>query len=141
MQLARIVVLGVLATVMGCGGSSSPTGSGGGSNPPPPPPNGVSVTIADFSFTPKNVTIKAGQKVQWYNSGPSAHNVTADDDSWSSGNMAPPSGGGGYYGGGETQGSTFTHTFDTPGTYTYHCANHPPSGYPNFTGTITVTAP
>jgi plastocyanin len=72
---------------------------------------GASVTIKDFQFTPSTVTIKVGATVTWTNDGPSTHTVTADDGSFESGNLA--------------QGKTYTRTFDTAGTYAYHCAIHP----------------
>jgi len=55
---------------------------------------------------------------------------------WDSGTLGAPSGGG--YGGG-TAGGTYQFTFNTPGTYNYHCKIHPASTYPSFTGAITVT--
>jgi plastocyanin len=137
MRFARWAAVAGLAVFISCGGSS-PTG--GGQNPPPPPPGSKTVDIQDFSFSPNNVTIKVGQTIVWNNKGPSAHYVVADDGSWNSGQLNPPGGGGGYYPQ-STSGSTYQHTFDQAGTFTYHCQNHPSSDpqYANFTGTITVT--
>ena len=42
-------------------------------------------------------------------------------------------------GGTGTAGQTFQFTFNTPGTFPYHCSIHPPSAFPGFIGTITVT--
>ena len=72
---------------------------------------GTSVTIKDFQFTPAAVTIKVGGAVTWTNDGPSTHDVTADDGSITSGSLAT--------------GKTYSHTFDTAGTFAYHCGIHP----------------
>jgi plastocyanin len=40
-----------------------------------------------------------------------AHSVTADDGTWDSGLIEP--------------GAIWRHTFDMPGTYTFHCTPHP----------------
>jgi len=109
----------------------------------------VDVMIQDFMFSPATVTVKAGTTVRWTNNGPSAHLVASDVGVWSSGTLsAPMSGagygmgdgmGGGYGGGGSSPGGTFQFTFNRAGTYGYHCTIHPPSMYPGFTGTVTVT--
>ena len=101
--------------------------------------SGACVTIQDFSFSPATLSVKAGTTVQWINNGPSGHTTTSDGSVWTSGTLAPPSGGGGY--GGGTAGGTYQFTFNTPGSYPYHCMLHPPSNpaYSGFTGTITVT--
>jgi plastocyanin len=71
----------------------------------------ASVTIKDYQFTPDTVTITVGGAVVWLNSGPSTHDVTADDGSFKSGSLA--------------QGSVYSHMFDTAGTFDYHCGIHP----------------
>jgi plastocyanin len=71
----------------------------------------ASVTIKDLEFTPATVTIAVGGTVTWTNNGPSTHTVTADDGSFDSGNLS--------------QGKTFSHTFQTAGTFAYHCSIHP----------------
>jgi amicyanin len=79
----------------------------------------VQVTIAGFAFDPPDLTIKAGSTVTWTNQDSVTHNVTADDNSWGSPDLH--------------QGDTFSHTFDTAGTYAYHCSIHP-----SMKATITV---
>ncbi|HEU6453305.1 MAG TPA: plastocyanin/azurin family copper-binding protein [Gemmatimonadaceae bacterium] len=96
------------------------------------------MTVKDFTFSPETVTVKVGSSIQWVNDGPSAHHVLSDDMVWDSGNLSGPSGSDPYgYGG--TAGQTFTFKFDSAGTFTYHCKNHPPSAYPNFVGVVVVT--
>ena len=137
MSFMRVFSLGLVATTLACGGytPTSPMGGGQGSNPPPP--GAVPVNIQDLSFSPASVTIKVGTTVQWSNRGPSAHTTTSDAGVWNSGNLVGPTGTGGYAGG--SSGGTFSFTFTTEGTFGYHCSLHPPSAYPGFTGTVTVT--
>lgn len=79
------------------------------------------VAISGFSFSPRNLTIAAGDTVTWTNSDAQAHTATADDDAWDSGTL--------------TNGNSETLTFATAGTFPYHCTIHP-----EMTGTITVQA-
>lgn len=79
------------------------------------------VTIVDFAFEPATLDVSAGATVSWTNTGQVVHTVTADNGAFNSGEMSP--------------GATVTGTFNTPGTYTYHCSIHP-----NMTGTLIVTA-
>ena len=125
MRLAYVGIGGLLLAMLSCGDSTSPSCTTN------------CVTIQDFTFAPATLTVKAGARVTWTNVGPSAHTVTADGGAFTSGTLAGPSGTGGY--GGSNVGGTFQFTFNTPGTYTYHCNIHPPATYPGFTGTITVT--
>jgi plastocyanin len=139
MRLARLAAAGLLAVLAACGGSSpTENTNNNNNNPPPPPPGGANVTIKDFTFSPETVTVKVGSSVQWVNNGPSAHHVLSDDMVFDAGNLSGPSGSD-PYGYGDTKGQTFTFKFDNAGTFNYHCANHPPSGYPNFVGVVVVT--
>ena len=79
------------------------------------------VDISGFAFDPDGLTISVGVAVTWTNSDSATHTATADDGEFDSGNM----------GGGDT----YAYTFDTAGTYTYHCGIHS-----SMTGTITVNA-
>ncbi len=116
-----------------CGSSTGLSGGGGGNMSG----SVVGVTIQDFSFSPAAVTVMVGTTVKWTNNGPSAHTTTSNTGTWDSGQLSSPTSGGGY--GGGSAGGTYQHTFMAVGTYAYHCSNHPPSLYPGFTGTITVT--
>src|SRR3954471_2307137 len=82
--------------------------------------DGAAVTIVDFAFQPASLEVPAGTTVTWTNSGAATHTVTADNGAFDSGRLA--------------SGATFSQTFDTAGTFTYHCEIHP-----QMTGTIVVT--
>ena len=68
----------------------------------------ATVTVANDSFGPSAVTINAGEAVTW-NFNEASHN--AKGDGWSVNDA---------FGKG-----TFSHTFDTAGTYSYVCQAHP----------------
>jgi plastocyanin len=69
------------------------------------------VAITDYQFTPPSITVKVGDTVTWTNNGPSKHTATADDGSFDSGSLSA--------------GQTFSHTFQTAGTFSYICTIHP----------------
>jgi LPXTG-motif cell wall-anchored protein len=80
-----------------------------------------SVTIADFQFTPAQITIDQGDTVTWTNNGPTPHSATAPDGSFDTG-VFPA-------------GQSRSHTFSDAGTFSYICTPHP-----NMHGTIVVRA-
>ena len=66
------------------------------------------VAIQYFNFTPRSVTIYAGQTVEWkWQDFPTPHNVTF------AGFASPSQASGDYF-----------HTFTTPGTFDYRCTLH-----------------
>lgn len=80
------------------------------------------VTIADLAFAPPAVTVSVGETVTWTNNDPQVHTATADDGSWSAGNIAGNGGIGAV-------------VYSKAGTFPYHCEIHP-----QMTGTVTVVA-
>jgi plastocyanin len=68
-------------------------------------------TIKGFAFQPDVLKVEVGAKVTWTNDDTVAHTVTADTNSFASGNLQP--------------GGSFSFTFTRPGTYAYHCSIHP----------------
>ena len=128
-----LVAAGVLA---GCSsnGSNIDQPSGGGTLAA----NAISIVLnaqnkgtAAFDPNPRTISLASstGGTVQWFNDdhntnsyGSTAvtHNITADDGSFTSGELVA--------------GTSFEATFDTPGTYGYHCSIHP-----TMKGTVTVT--
>ena len=126
--MKRILVALTVAAVCACGGGGSATGPTKQSGNTPPPAGGVSVT--NDAFSPATKTISTGTTVKWawntcsgdpYYGGTTtcvSHSVTFDD-----GATSPT----------QDQG-TFERTFNTAGTFNYHCLIHGAA----MTGTITV---
>lgn len=69
------------------------------------------VSIVDFAFNPATLTVPVGTRVTWTNTGNAPHTATADAGAWDSGRL--------------TTGGSFAFTFNTAGTFAYHCAVHP----------------
>jgi plastocyanin len=80
----------------------------------------MAVSIANFAFDPPSLDISAGTTVTWTNNDSTAHTATGDGGTFQSGNIDP--------------GQSFSFTFDTAGTFAYHCEIHP-----NMVATINVT--
>src|SRR5665647_1421190 len=68
------------------------------------------VTIKGDAFSPSSLTVKVGDTVTWTNNDNHDHTVTSDNGTFNSGNIA--------------NGSTFSFTFNTAGTYSYNCSIH-----------------
>lgn len=77
---------------------------------PTPSTPAATVAIQNFAFVPASVTIKAGNSVTWTNMDTAPHTATELANAFDSGSLAT--------------GKTFNFTFNTPGTYTYHCLIH-----------------
>ncbi len=73
------------------------------------------VAVTNYSFTPKEITITAGDKVIWNNNGGS-HNVNGDKSTFASN---PES-----FGNNLGTGWTYEFVFNTAGTYNYQCDPH-----------------
>jgi plastocyanin len=135
----RTAALATLLFLMtaGCGGQAATTAPGtttyGG---PGTTALTASIGVQDYLFAPSVDSVKVGTTVKWTNGGTLPHTVTSDASIWDSGQLVSPSSGGvdPYGGGGMTVGGTYQRSFASPGTYTYHCANHP-----GMMGTIVVT--
>ena len=81
---------------------------------------GTKVAAKDNFFVPSKVTITVGTKVKWVNKGISSHTTTSDDALWGK-KLAP--------------GQTFVYTFNSTGTFLYHCKFHF-----GMTGKVVVTS-
>ena len=71
----------------------------------------VTIDIKNLKYSSRQVTIKVGDTVTWVNKDDADHTVTADDDSFDSGNLG--------------NGQSHSHKFTKAGEYTYHCEHHP----------------
>jgi plastocyanin len=101
-----------------------------------PAANAISIVVgaqtkASGAFSPNPLTISLATNtlglVDWWNDDHTSygnnaviHNITADDRSFTSGEMAP--------------GNQFEASYGAPGTYSYHCSIHP-----TMKGTVIVT--
>lgn len=83
------------------------------------PAEPASVAARNIAFEPAELTVTTGSTVKWTNHDGVAHTVTADDGAFDSGALL--------------EGETFSQTFDSPGTFAYHCEIHP-----SMMGTVTV---
>ena len=80
-----------------------------------------SIDISNFAFNPASLSLKVGDSVTWTNKDSASHTVTSDSGSELGSNAL-------------SNGQSYSHTFNTPGTYSYHCTIHP-----MMTGTISVS--
>jgi len=88
-------------------------GQGAGADP--------KVSIENFAFGPKSLSIHPGDSVTWSNDDGAPHTVTFKDGSAGARSLSP--------------GQTFTRVFDRAGTFDYFCSFHP-----FMTGQVVVSA-
>jgi len=95
--------------------STSPTTSPTPTQTPIPDqssPETYNINIQNFAFNPSTLTIKQGDTVVWTNMDSVSNDVTSDTgNELASGSLQTS--------------KTFSHTFNTKGTFTYHCGIHP----------------
>ncbi|MDO8467536.1 MAG: cupredoxin family copper-binding protein [Nanoarchaeota archaeon] len=112
-----IVGFGAFYLYSGSYSSSGNTPSSSGSNTPSgnsntPSQNSKAVEIKSFAFSPSTLTVNVGDSVTWTNYDSVKHTVTSDSGSELDSEML-------------SNGQSYSHTFNTPGTYAYHCTPHP----------------
>ena len=84
---------------------------------------GKTVTISNFQFAPKSVTVKVGSDVTWQVK-EGTHTVTADNGAFESQALSA--------------GQKFSYTFTKAGTYRYYCSFHGGKGGHDMAGTVIV---
>jgi plastocyanin len=115
----RLVCLATaLALSIACSGSSSSPSTPSPSSPPATggPSSSVAIpsgaeSLGNRAYAPDDLTVSTGTTVTWTNNDSIAHTSTSDGSGWNSGVVAP--------------GGQFSQTFQTPGTFSYHCTIHP----------------
>jgi plastocyanin len=108
----RIVVLSAVAVLaLAVTGASQPASTAT-----------KAVRITATAFSPSSVTINTGDAVKWTNRDTKNHQVVANTGAFASPTIAP--------------GKSYTHVFNTAGTFRYHDALHP-----SLTGRVIVKGP
>ncbi len=131
MQIRHVLVLAILLAAAGCSSSNSTpspsptttTGTGGTTSG-----SGSSTTVSivagsavltTTAYAPNPVTIKVGDSITWVNNDSIAHTSTSNTSVWNTGTIVA--------------GGSAKTTFNTAGSFPYHCAIHP-----GMVGTVTV---
>jgi len=107
MRALLVPALLLTALLAGCSGSTS---SSGNPSTNPAGDQNAMIDVKDFNFNPTTVNVAKGSSVMWMNEGQATHTVTFDAGGVDSGNIAA--------------GSSYSHTFNDAGTFTYHCKIH-----------------
>ena len=102
LQVSLVLLSSCTKSGSGAYGSNNNSGSNSTSN---------TVSIANMTFDPSSTSVNKGTTVTWTNNDNMSHTVTADDNSFTSGNL--------------NKGDTYSHTFSAVGTFAYHCKIHP----------------
>jgi plastocyanin len=68
------------------------------------------VFIQNMAFSPSSITVAKHTSIKWTNKDSNNHTVTSNSGLFNSGNLG--------------NGSTFSFTFDSAGTFNYHCSIH-----------------
>lgn len=86
-------------------------------------PEANTIEMRDLAFTPKKITVKKGTSVTWVNRDSARHDIVPDEpsDDFKASEL---------FG----QDQSYSVTFNTVGTYAYHCTPHP-----FMKGTVEVT--
>lgn len=117
-RIAGLIVVAILVAACSAPAASSKPAEG---KPAEQATNGnVDIQMKGFAFSPKELTVKVGNKVTWTNMDSAGHDVKAVDGSWGSDTL--------------NKNQTFSKVFDKEGTFPYVCTFHA-----GMTGTIIVT--
>ena len=111
-----LAVGGLVAALAACGGSTSGASA-------PPAPGGPTVTIDNFAFAPKTISVQAGATVTWINRDVAVHDIKFGSGGIATSPLLMTN----------TTKASYSHTFRAAGTYSYICGIHP-----YMTGTVVV---
>lgn len=118
-----IVALLVIGGIFYFRSPSTPTTTSTAPETTTPSAEVSTVILQNYAFNPSTISVKAGTTVTWTNQDNTAHKIVSDtgQHELESNDMI--------------KGEIYEHTFNTAGTYTYHCAIHP-----SMKGTVIVSA-
>ena len=119
---ACIALLIIACMAAGCSSSQTPPAPAATAAPLASRGGGDTIAIKNFAFDPTPLTVKTGTVITWVNQDGALHTIVSDTGSptaFSSDSLST--------------GVSYKFTFTQPGTYTYHCSNHP-----SMKGTIIV---
>jgi plastocyanin len=111
MEMRSLVLIAVSALTLVVAGAARPAATAT-----------KAVSITATAFKPASITIKTGDVVKWTNKDTKNHQVVANSGAFASAAITPN--------------HSYSHTFNTAGTYRYHDALHPA-----LTGKIVVSGP
>jgi plastocyanin len=111
---AAVAVMGGATAIWASGAFSGPAGAPAaaaqvGTSSAAPSPQMI---IERFAFTPNVLTVPVSTEVVWMNRDNTQHTVTSDDNTAFASSLLK-------------LGDTFSHRFDEPGIFPYHCSVHP----------------
>ena len=109
LKLALILTLAICAVAVASHESHMKMHSTAHANTASANPN--EIVIANFSFEPATLIVKAGTTVTWVNHDDEPHTATATDKRFNSKTL--------------DNGDRFSQEFNAPGVYNYYCALHP----------------
>lgn len=127
-SVRRLLVLGGILVIVGCGGGSTPASPTPTPTPAPTPTPGSgasisipmgSSTLTNAAYVPDSLTVAVGTTVTWTNNDTVAHTATSQNNLWDTGDIEP--------------GAQGKMTFSSGGSFPYYCIFHP-----GMVGTITV---
>jgi len=124
-RIASLLLASLAVVAAGCGGGDKKSPSSQPDKPAAPSSGGsakgITISMKNIAFDPKEQTGKVGQKVTWVNEDSVDHNVVArEGPNVTSANFG--------------QGGTFSYTPTKPGKIEYACTLHP-----GMDGELTVT--
>jgi plastocyanin len=89
----------------------------------------IKMTDTQPFYTPAKIAIRAGETVQWVNSGTTVHSVsTTLANAERPGDTSMPKGAQAFDSGFIPPGGDYSYTFTVPGTYRYFCLPHEKAG-------------
>ena len=112
--LSTMVLLMLAAACFSERSATGPSGATCSVNLDPSQFGSTIVAIQGFAFAPTLVHVRVGGKATWINCEPAgtpSHTTTADGGAWGSPLLDP--------------GLTYTYTFNSAGTFAFHCEPHP----------------